>query len=387
MKSVQPQAAAQGSAPLYPRLYLFNRLPPFNPLRAFCLALGLLPVFAQSADYGVYTKLDTITFSEIAPIDQIIDNEPIDFTNGELAFTYNRFELGFRWKNWRIGYLARYDYRLEFSEDTARFYYEEEGAGQRPNTPRNYDVYLDVMHQRSQGFAVHYDWQIRDNLNVTPSVSLLFANGLLDGKIEGEAQFFGNDIYSGRLDLDYRYDEDFIFERNLGGDKIRGTGYTFDIAVDWRPSHHWRFHLQTYDLISYIHWRDAPRTVATADAEPEVTEDPFERYKEASVRGKETSSSFRQRITPRALLGGSFHYRNFSVPLELYLEPDRVFVFPSLAYSIGRWELALLAEPRVDAFGLRIGHPWLSFVFMADRLDYEKAKFFSFGLNLRVPLF
>lgn len=387
MKHVLPHAAAHGSAPLFPWRPPANRLTAFNLLRAFYLVFWLWPSSALGADYGVYTNLNTMTFSEIAPIDQIVDNEPIDFSNGELIFTYNRFELGFSWKNLRIGYLARYDYRLEFSEDTARFYFEEEGAGVRPNSPKNYDVYLDVMHQRSQGLIAHYDWQLQDNLKITPSVSLLFANGLLDGRIKGQAQFLGNNIYGGQLKLDYQYDEDFIFERDLSGEQIRGTGYTLDIAVDWRPSDHWRFHLQTFDLISYIHWRDAPRTVAVADAEPEATDDPFERYKEASIRGQESTGSFRQRITPRAQLGTSFHYRNFSIPLELYIEPERVFVFPALAYSIGRWELALLAEPRIEAFGLRVGHPWLSFVFMADRLDYEKAKFFSLGLDLRVPLF
>lgn len=388
MTHVLPSAAVQGSALLLPwPCRPFERLTAIRPLGVICLVLWLLPLPAQGADYGVYTRMESFSFSEIAPIDQIINNEPVDFTRGELAFTYNRLELGFSWENFRIGYLARYDYRLEFSEDTARFYYEEEGAGRRPSTPKDYDIYLDVMHQRSQGLAVHYDWQVHDSFRITPSFSLLFANGLLDGRIEGQAQFLGNDIYGGRLDLDYRYVEDFIFERELDGGGIRGTGYTLDIAMDWRPGDHWRFHLQTYDLISYIHWRDAPRTVATADVAPEATDDPFERYKDAAIQGKETTGSFRQRITPRTLLGGSFHYRNFSIPLELYIEPDRVFVFPSIAYSIGNWNLALLAEPRVGAFGLKIGHPWLSLVVLTDRLDSKQAHFFSLGLNLRVPLF
>jgi len=341
---------------------------------------------ASRADIGIYSSLDSMSYSEPLPIHQIADDWQGKLEDGNLAFTYNRFEVGVSWNNWRIGYVARYDYRLEFSEDTALFYYEEENNVRRSRN-RVYDVYLDVVHQRSQGMAIHYDWQVQDNLRITPSLAYLHANDIIDGTLKGQAEFYGDNTFSGNLGIDYYYLEDFLFERPVDTGKYRGHGYSFDLDIQWQPLDHWQIQLKTYDLLARIHWDGLPRTRARADTEPVQTDDPFERYRDASVQGRETDANFHQKLPTRALLRSAYQYKSLHLAAEIYQEPDQTFVFPSIGYEIGGWTFTLLGEPFIEAAGARITHRWLSFSFVADRLDFKEAKYVNLNLALNVPLF
>ncbi len=359
--------------------------------RAFARAVLLLAAVlswanACQAEFGTYGSLDSMSYSEPLAIHQIANDWQGKLDDGNLAFTYNRFEFGVSWNNWRVGYVARYDYRLEFSEDTALFYYEEENNVRRTND-RVYDVYLDVTHQRSQGLAIHYDWQVRDDLRITPSLAYLHANDIIDGTLKGEAQFYGDDTFSGTLGIDYYYLEDFLFERPVDTGNYRGHGYSFDLDIHWQPLDQLQLQLKTFDLLTRIHWNGLPRTRAQADTEPVQTDDPFERYREASVQGRESDADFRQKLPTRVLLRSAYQYQSLHLATEIYHDPDQTFVFPSIGYEIGSWTFTLLGEPFIEAAGVRISHHWLSFFFVTDRLDVKEAKYVNLSLALNVPLF
>jgi len=65
--------------------------------------------------------------SETAPIKQIVvdDFEGSDFDAGKHSFTHNVWEAGAVYKGIKLAVIARYDYALSYSEDTAYLVYAD----------------------------------------------------------------------------------------------------------------------------------------------------------------------------------------------------------------------------------------------------------------------
>ena len=162
---------------------------------------------------SVYLTLSSISYSEPAPIDQMINNlegAPVD--NGDFAFTHNQIEVGFKKGNWLLAYFHRYDYFLEFNSDTAELAYLDRNDLSIP-TSRNFDVYLRANHIRSKGFAVGYeDDFFSDSLNASIRLNYLTSDEFTDGYLAGTVTTL-SDGYQGDLILDYQYSEDTLLER------------------------------------------------------------------------------------------------------------------------------------------------------------------------------
>lgn len=349
------------------------------------LAPCLAPT-AQAADFGLYSRAESFTFSEPVSVYQFINDWEDDLESGQLAFTYNRFEIGFFSGGFRIGYLVRYDYRLKFSGDTARFYHEER-KDQSRDQARVYRIDLDGYHQRSRGLALHYDWQPHASLRITPSLSLLQADAVVDGRLSGQIHSQGEDILSANLNADYRYERDFLLGRELEDSDFDGQGYALDLAIHWQPGDHWHLWLQTHDLFGRIHWNELPRTQARVDTEPERVEDPFQRYRQAAIQGLETERDFVQRLPTRLEAGAEFRHRRLRLRAHLYQDSGHVFWLPSIAWALGNWELGLVGETRTKALGIQIHHPRLSLGILSDSTDLKEAHLLRIQFQLHVPLY
>ena len=140
---------------------------------AFSLPITLCLMASPSitAASSIYTELDSFSLSEPQPIYETIKDWQGHYEGGDFAETFNRFELGFRWHNWRVGYVARYDYRMNFSRDTALFYYQDKND-LTPESDYVYDVDIEAYHQSSQGIAFHYDWRPLEQLTLTGSLAV-----------------------------------------------------------------------------------------------------------------------------------------------------------------------------------------------------------------------
>lgn len=337
---------------------------------------------AADSRYSVYSSLESFSLSEPQPIHETIKDWDAPFKGGNLAETYNRFEMGFRWNNLSLGYIARYDYRLRFSRDTALFYYQQKNKA-KPDSNRLYDIDLDALHQRSQGIVLHYDWQPVSQLSVRGSVSLLQASALTDGRLRGQAGYAEGGRYSGQLNLDYMYTDDMIFSRPLKGD-FDGNGYTLDLALEYQPTENTRLHARTRDLIGRIYWDEAPRTVAQARAAERQTEDPFEYYKRAAINGVESYKDFVQHLPQRFELGGSYARGSWRYSLETYIHPDQVYVFPRITRFHESWEFSIQGEPHLKALGFQVANPYFSLELLSDSLSYRDAHFLKLALGARI---
>lgn len=351
-------------------------------LRYVLTALALGADICCAADASLYTRLDSFSLSKLQPIYETVNDWQDRYEGGDFAETFNAVEMGFRWNNLRVGYLVRYDWRLQLSQDAALFYYQQKNK-LKPQTSRVYEMDIDVFHQRSQGIAVHYDWQPMPALTLTGSVAILKADALTDGRLGGQTQFLEGGRYSGQLELDYLYVDDIIFDRPLNGD-FHGNGYVLDLALEYRPTESAVLYARTRDLVGRIYWEEVPRTVSQAVATPRKTENPFKYYKRAAISGTESYADFVQHLPQRFELGGSYQHGSWRYGLDAFIYPDQTYFFPKLTKLYQQWEFSLQGEPGLRALGFQIANPYFQLELMTDSLSYKEAHFLKLSLGARI---
>lgn len=285
---------------------------------------------------GVYSRLESHTYSEVMSIDGFIDNFSGELSSGHTALTHDLAEVGVQYGRWRIGRVLRYDYDLSFSQDTARINYAIEN-----NIPIDenaaYSIYLAAEHLRSEGVRIAH--QFRPYRGFTVSVGLSWLNseqfysgsirldtnrgGLTDeaiAAIEARAPDFetqaqtvetAEDVvalgeqlqalsaeirplidssdFQGSADYAYykpalREDEQDDFS-DVDFSTPSGQGYSLDISVAWDFHPQWTLALEIRDIYSRITWDDAPQTQAAVRGTQAAADvlDAFDQFVENDV--------------------------------------------------------------------------------------------------------
>lgn len=298
---------------MYPVIMSISRL----------IVLGLLCVClsAHSEDWAVYSELNSFTFSAPLPVKNFLGDFDGDLKDGDTALTHNRFEVGMRRGRWRIGWVERYDYRLQFSRD-ALFVNALDKQDIDLPVDRSYRVLIDAQQSVSQGLIAGVAFTPHRNSRVEVSVTFLKGKDYLDGKVNlfAEPQNFpenlGGEItalldqltelsngtpleqlqalallndtdaldsafaqtraqieqiaLSGVIDYHYRDpefgEEDFVAGGGQEFGRVDGRGYVADIHWTWQPSKHFVLTLSLEDLFHRMKWRDSGYTFARFDA-------------------------------------------------------------------------------------------------------------------------
>ncbi|MBV1877117.1 MAG: hypothetical protein KUG79_05705 [Pseudomonadales bacterium] len=278
-------------------------------------------------DWSVYSTIDLFAYSEPVSVDQFASDFEGSLKDGETAFTHNVFSTGIRWRNFTLGYVHRFDYVTEFTEDTAFIHHSEKNNNPIPGD-RDYDVLLDVERLEASGIRLGYHYQIKPGLTISSNFSYYNElSGLQSGKagVNGDltpfdAQFKaaletatadleilveqfnagGRDFPSldgvigqlrtsveqvnASLLIDYAYDdpkfsEDEYRQPTINGpanpvisgvsfEEPDGTGYSLDIGIDWQVNDRLKLNLQLIDIINRFNWDDAPQTVVNFNLNP-----------------------------------------------------------------------------------------------------------------------
>ena len=131
------------------------------------IALCLSCAVAQADDekWKIHSNIDLFAFSEVVSVNQFATDFKDDLVSGNTAFTQDKFEIGARYKSFRISYVARFDYITEFTEDTALFHHSEKNLIPIP-TNRGYHLLLEVERASAQGIKLGYTWDISDRLSL-----------------------------------------------------------------------------------------------------------------------------------------------------------------------------------------------------------------------------
>lgn len=260
---------------------------------------------------GLYSSISSDSFSEVMSIDAIADHFRGPLEPGRIAVTHNTSEAGLFYRGWRLSRVLRYDYVLEFSEDTALLNFQlEHGGSASINTDYRYEIYLKADHLRSRGYSLGKTLPIFIFGNKTAlldiELSWLESRQFYDGYIEGT--FDRGNLTEGfleaseqKLDLeafstiesfsaavaegeqlkitvdevrelvdssDLWLEADYAYYRpGLREDEIdsfqdvyplnaHGKGYTFSFELFLSITHRWTAQFAAKDLLAEIKWRD-----------------------------------------------------------------------------------------------------------------------------------
>ncbi|MBT4836160.1 MAG: hypothetical protein HON94_02310, partial [Methylococcales bacterium] len=231
--------------------------------RFYFIILLCYPTIVYSNDLQIFTDISSLTYSGSVPIKAYTDDwKTEDFQQSDFAFSFNQATVGVKYKNWSLAWLSRYDYWLEFSEDTAELYYKTQND-QDLDANRQYQLSLEIGHQISQGWRASYEWFFNKNNSLTMAISWLKANWLIDGKINGQAVATNINDYGFDLAVDYLYSEDRLFDR-VNYTEPEGHGFAVDIGLNYAVTNRWSINLFIKDAFAEIQWKNAPQTIADA---------------------------------------------------------------------------------------------------------------------------
>lgn len=260
--------------------------------------------------WTVYSSVDLFAYSEPVSIDQFATDFNDDLEDGETAFTQNRIEIGGKWRGFRIGYVHRFDYITEFTEDTALYHHSEKNNLPLPQN-RRYDLLLDVERVEAKGFEVGYEWNFYKGMTLDVSYSHYsdlsqlqsgYASVLGDltpftDQFKTDAQAIIDTISLSNRDLtplltlaqsveanlaiDYAYDQPKFSEDEYRVPVItgaqnpvitgvnfaepNGSGYSVDIGFNWQVNEQLNVNLELIDIANEFRWDNAPRTMTTFD--------------------------------------------------------------------------------------------------------------------------
>lgn len=333
--------------------------------------------------WSLFTRLDSFSYSDSAPIDQVVHNfegDPID--SGEVAFTHNIVEIGGSYNNFELSVFQRYDYHLDFSSDTALLVYQDKND-LPVSANRTYNLDLDANHIRARGLKLGYRWDLSPQLYIKLAASYLQADALLDGDLKGLITT-SDTSYSGELQLDYNYSEDQLFDQIV--EEPDGKGYALDVYAHWQVSEQFTLDVALEDLTSRITWDDAPFTRAQVTSNTVSYDSDGFLDVSPALTFTQAYRDDHQRLPMRALVSGIFsnstHYATV-VRWRRVGETD----FPSLGVryllsSKGYWQINYDFEAKSVGLGYRYGA--FQFSLAADKTDWEEAR--ALGLSLQYRL-
>ena len=341
-----------------------------------------LPTFAEPST-GIHFELISDSYSEGVALHQLInDLEGEAPSSGEVAFTHNQIELGWQQGQWSLGWLARYDYFIEFNGDTLELAYL--GENDLPIPERQYQVRLQANHLRAQGLWLAQSFRWRDRLQGEWRLNVLKADQNIDGALEGSVQAEAS-VYDAELYLDYAYTEDKLLRRPE--DAADGEGYAIDVSLHWRFNEDFSLSFTAQDLFSEIRWSDASYTQARVntnnvsyDADGQIDARPLvsgiESFRQESQRlPKRVSLSLQQRINA-----------DWGVQYEWYRYDEYDFPRTRLVRHWGDKRLSVEYDWRAQSVGLNWRDRHWQLGFTSDDSNIKKASRVALQAGLFWPL-
>lgn len=359
--------------------------PFFSSMRIITAVIaGLLCSFSiLSVSANPYFVIDSFSHSESVPIKDATENWESPIKDGDDAFTYNWAEIGATYKAFGLGYLARYDYNLEYSQDTAEFYHLVNNKKSLP-IGEQYNLHLVAKQTYSEGVRLSYHFRFNKQLDITIGGSYLKGLRLTDGSLSGTATAIAENDYNFSANVDYYYSEDVLFDRKV--DSPNGVGYSIDSLINWSVGHQFKMHLGITDLIGRMHWSNAPNTTAVATSDTkEYDEDGYVKYNPV-LSGYETNRDFTQKLDPRFNL-----QLNYSIVSRIGLVGQIYKFHPDTFYQLGG-EYAFNASNQgqilymfeTNAISLGYIGKYFQFKIMSDSIDFDKSYIFAIKLNVHL---
>lgn len=314
------------------RHFLGGRKPPF--FRLSCVLLAMFPLQSLAEDWHPYFIFDSFSYSETVSIRAAFNEwETQDFDRGKRQWTSNWIEAGIRTGDWSYGLVQRFDYALEFTEDASELYWQV--TNKRDLTPgQHFDVEVNAQAIHATGLRVAYYFDALDSLQGALGLTLLRANYLIDGQLQGQADALNDSDFDYAAYLNWTYTEDRLLDRVVNAP----VGY--GAALDFQLRYRWQAHAiawEVKDLPAWIYWHKSPFTEAIGRSDRKHYDERGYVSIEPAVSGREAFySSYRQTLSPRMRLGWQYYAEGWVQPLaEIRYQYEHALYGAGVAL---RWE-------------------------------------------------
>jgi len=282
-----------------------------------CLFFVSCHILAEDKPWTIYSNIDLFAYSEPVPIDEFARDFDDTLKSGNTGFTHDIIKAGVQWRNYRIGYVHRFDYITQFTEDTAFIHHSEKNGRFIPQD-RDYNVLLDVERIEARGFSVGVSWEFFKRLQVDVDATYYSdLSELQSGKAVtlGDLEPFTDQLKAdadaivanlsvdsrdlspllalvAQIDadllIDYAYDQPKFREKNFRKPNFTGpqnpiisgvdfsepdgTGYSVDVGFNWQVNDQLNLDLRLIDIANQFSWDDAPQTLASFDLNAFLTD-------------------------------------------------------------------------------------------------------------------
>ena len=343
-----------------------------------------LSSFADAANPEYYSHFDSSSYSQAAPIEQMIhdlDGAPLD--SGKFAYTHNQFEIGRRKNNIELSYFYRYDYYLKFNKDTGQLAYLQRNDLPLP-TNTHYDVYLRPNHLRAWGLGAAYFYDVSPHLAIKTRLNYLRATHTTDGYLKGQLDTL-DDGYQAQLFLNYGYSRDTLLDRPE--EDSDGHGASLDVDLHWQVNQKLNVDFSGRDILSFIQYRQLTYTTATANTDNISFDQNGSIDAKPTVSGVERYRDQTQRLATRYSLRGNYQLdTKHTLTSELFAYDRNVF--PRLGYQTQwqnkQWQLSY--DFRSEALGLKLAGKYFNVGLSSDALDWEDAKALEIQIGVNLQL-
>ena len=359
-----------------------------GPPLSFAVA-GLLVLAASApaaAADGVFLRVESQTYSEPVSIDAALNRWDGAFHGGEIQWSYNWAELGYRHRAWSLSALYRRDFWLDFSADAAELYYRTRHR-LALQTGRRYAVDIAAYGFSARGLRAGWRHRFGADLTLAVGMSLFNAADLMQGHLQGQATALADNDYSYDAYVDYTYDEDRLFGRQV--EAPDGLGASLDARLAYRPTPRLTLRARAVDLLGLIRWKDAPYTRATATSDRRGFDEEGYIIVEPAISGVEGyHSTYVQWLEPRLQLQAEQMLgERLSASLHYRYQFGQGLLGLGAGMAWGDGSLGLTAWPQLAALGLRLRRHGVAFGLTLDSLGRRDIRtlWLGIGINTGTP--
>lgn len=336
-------------------------------MKKFLLLILCYAATSAHAAWSPYLLIESDNYSAPGSIQNLQNGLEDHYQNGQLAFSRARYGSGIFYRgdtrHYSVGYLYRDDYFLTFNNDTARLLHDI-NSQQNFTNQQDYQVSLQAKHLRAEGFQFTLQQDIAA-LQIYASLSLLRADQITEGSINGHVTTNDGNTYNGNILINDIYQKDPLFARHT--DREYGYGYSTDVTLRYRTQQQTEIGYQVRDIASMIQWQNAPYTEATLTNAQAYFDSEGILHKPASLNGFEGYKKHNQYLPAlhnisisqpwqRYVITGTWdinsYYHNLNIQLGyqttaqhfIYAGYQTFFASPYLGLHNGQWQFELSAQ-------------------------------------------
>lgn len=355
------------------------------------VVLFLIALTVKSAAASdLYFSSESFAYSEPVPINSLLNDWHGEFSGGSDAVLFHKAEVGFRYDGWSLGLLHRFDYVFHGSEEGVEFYYKTQN--QLPLIANHdYPIDVEVSHFEVAGLKFGKEWQLRDDITFTFSLSWLKGVSLREGELFGNATTGSSTTdYDISLFVEDYYSEGDLFNRANVKPYGRpdGKGYAVDIGVKWKVSDRFKIEAEVTDLLGKLWWDQAPYTKADINPVAKVYDSQGYVHYTPALSGIEGFTDYQQKLpwrmqadaeydwTDDVSITGHWLHTNY---LDLVDVGARWRPGSSLVYSAGY-------GLKTKALMLGLHGKFGGIALASDSLDFNQAHAFTMNAWLQIKL-